>query len=174
MNRPDPTDPDMPTNIPAPRRRRGWIVAPVLLVLAVVGWISRERAFATEETREGLVKSGTIGLADVEMAPNRDGGKLVGKVGIYFQGDTPSSTKFVTGRYVIEPKSTPHAPHTHAEEEVMIVESGEGVIFCDGKKTKVGPGSSMYTAPNVAHGIDNTGDGPLVFYFIKWAPAGSK
>ena len=29
----------------------------------------------------------------------------------------------------------------------MIIESGHGEIFCDGKTTKIGPGSVMYTAP---------------------------
>jgi mannose-6-phosphate isomerase-like protein (cupin superfamily) len=50
----------------------------------------------------------------------------------------------------------------------MIVESGSGEIFCDGKTTKVGPGSVMFTTPNAPHGITNTGDTPLVFYFVKW------
>ena len=70
----------------------------------------------------------------------------------------------------IDPGKTPHAPHTHVEEEIMIVESGRGEIFCDGKTTKVGPGSVMFTTPNAPHGITNTGETPLVFYFVKWAP----
>jgi mannose-6-phosphate isomerase-like protein (cupin superfamily) len=74
----------------------------------------------------------------------------------------------VTGRFVLDPGKTPHAPHTHAEEEVMIVDSGSGEIFCDGKTTLVGPGSVMFTTPNAPHGITNTGDKPLVFYFVKW------
>ena len=51
----------------------------------------------------------------------------------------------------------------------MVIEQGTGEIDVDGKITKVGPGSVMYTAPNVSHGIVNTGDTPIVFYFIKWA-----
>jgi mannose-6-phosphate isomerase-like protein (cupin superfamily) len=69
---------------------------------------------------------------------------------------------------VLEAGKTPHAPHTHPEEEVMIVESGVGEIYCDGKTTKVGPGSVMFTTPNTAHGITNTGTTPLVFYYVKW------
>ncbi len=51
----------------------------------------------------------------------------------------------------------------------MIIESGHGEIFCDGKTTKIGPGSVMYTTPNTSHGITNTGEEPIVFYFVKWA-----
>lgn len=142
-----------------------------LTMALAVGWISRERAFASEAAR---VKSGTAVVGDVSMMPHSDAGKVVGQVGLYFQGDTEASKSFVTGRFVLDAKQTPHAPHTHAEEEVMVIESGRGVIVCDGKKTEVGPGSAMYTAPNVSHGIENTGDTPLVFYFVKWAPSGSK
>ena len=102
------------------------------------------------------------------MVTCADKGESVGKNGVYIAGDTPASTKFVTGRFVLSPGKTPHAPHTHSEEEVMIIESGHGEILCDGKTTKIGPGSVMYTSPNVPHGITNTGDEPIVFYYVKW------
>ena len=31
----------------------------------------------------------------------------------------------------------------------------------------------MYSTPNVPHGINNTGQDPLTFYFIKWVPKGA-
>jgi mannose-6-phosphate isomerase-like protein (cupin superfamily) len=102
------------------------------------------------------------------MSDHLDQGKPAGKAGIYVTGETPGSRTFQTGRFVLDAGKTPHKPHTHLEEEVMIVESGKGDIFCDGVTTKVGPGSVMYTTPNAPHGIVNTGDGPLVFYWVKW------
>lgn len=139
------------------------------LVLAC-GWAAREVAFARE--RAGMVSSGTVTLDRVEMGDYRADGQLVGSAGTYFAGDTPGSTKFVTGRFVLEPGKTPHPPHRHPEEEVMIIESGRGEIVCDGKTTAIGPGSAMYTTPNVEHGIVNTGSEPIVFYFIKWQSKG--
>ena len=136
------------------------------------GWLGRERAFARSANE--AVRSGTINLGDVKMSPYSDNGSPVGQLGIYLSGDTAASSKFVTGRLVLDPGKSPHPPHTHLEEEVMIIESGTGDLLCDGKTTKVGPGSTMYTAPNVPHGIVNTGSTPIVFYFMKWAPAGSK
>jgi mannose-6-phosphate isomerase-like protein (cupin superfamily) len=150
-------------------RPRALVAAVILLAL---GWASREVAFARE--RAALVESKTVALDKVKMAPAMYEGKRSGEAGIYLEGDTPASTKFVTGRFVIDPGKTPHKPHTHAEEEVMIIESGTGEIFCDGKTTKVGPGSVMYTAPDAPHGIDNTGDKPLVFYFVKWSTKASR
>jgi mannose-6-phosphate isomerase-like protein (cupin superfamily) len=139
----------------------------VLLSAALgIGWASREVAFARERAK--AVESKTVTLDQVKMSQNNYEGKRAGEIGIYVEGDTPSSSNFVTGRYIIDPGKTPHKPHTHVEEEVMVIESGTGEIFCDGKTTKVGPGSVMYTTPNAPHGIDNTGDKPLTFYFIKW------
>jgi mannose-6-phosphate isomerase-like protein (cupin superfamily) len=137
-----------------------------LVALLGTGWVAREVAFAREKAAE--VASQTVNVGQVKMADHMDNGKVVGKNGVYLLGDTPGSTGFVTGRFVLEPGKTPHAPHTHVEEEVMVIESGTGEIFCDGKTTKIGPGSVMYTTPNAPHGITNTGETPIVFYYIKW------
>ena len=142
-----------------------WRIAGLALILAA-GWSFREVALALGQARQ--VSSATINLDQVEMVNFEDKGQPVGKNGVYTSGDTPASTKFVTGRFVLSPGKTPHAPHTHPEEEVMIIERGHGEIVCDGKTTKVGPGSVMYTIPNAPHGITNTGEEPIVFYYVKW------
>jgi mannose-6-phosphate isomerase-like protein (cupin superfamily) len=154
------------------RPRFQTLVFATLAMILALGWAARERAFAAERT--AILKSTTVTLDQVKMADFSDRGKLVGKIGIYLDGDTPASSKFVTGRLVLDAKQTPHPPHTHVEEEVMVIEQGHGDIDVDGKITKVGPGSVMYTAPNVSHGIVNTGDTPIVFYFIKWADKDGK
>jgi mannose-6-phosphate isomerase-like protein (cupin superfamily) len=159
-----------PLSRPRIRLRPSTAIPSALALILGLGWASREVAFALERSNE--VASQTVTLDNVEMVDNSDPaqGRKVGRIGIYVKGETPASAQFVTGRYAIDPGKTPHAPHTHAEEEVMIVESGHGEIFCDGKTTKVGPGSVMFTTPNAPHGITNTGETPLLFYFVKWAP----
>jgi mannose-6-phosphate isomerase-like protein (cupin superfamily) len=140
-----------------------------LLALALgTGWAWREAAFAKE--RAALVASQTVNLDQVAMSVFKDQDKPVGKIGLYVQGETEASSSLVTGRFVIDPLKSPHAPHVHPDEEILIVESGHGEIFCDGKTTKVGPGSVMYSAPNVSHNITNTTEEPLTFYFMKWTP----
>lgn len=144
--------------------RRG---LPTLICIGLAtGWAAREFAHARERT--DLLRSKTITLGQVKMADYLADGKKVGQVGSYLQGDTPRSRQFVTGRFVLDAGRSPHPPHTHPEEEVMVIESGTGEIVCDGETTAIGPGSVMFTTPNVPHGIVNTGTTPLVFYFIKW------
>jgi mannose-6-phosphate isomerase-like protein (cupin superfamily) len=156
----------MPTTQRASLRHSTLLPFALALVLAC-GWTARETLWALEHADQ--VRSQTVTLNQVDMKEYRYQDEVAGKIGLYVLGDTPASTQFVTGRFVLDPGKTPHAPHTHAEEEVMIVESGTGEIFCDGKTTKVGPGSVMFTTPNAPHGITNTGANPLVFYFVKWS-----
>jgi mannose-6-phosphate isomerase-like protein (cupin superfamily) len=150
-----------------PRRQSVALVA--LALILGLGWLSRERTFASERAELEVLKSQTVTLDQVKMTNYSDRGSVVGKLGIYLAGDTPESSKFVTGRLVLDAGKTPHPPHVHVEEEIMVIEQGTGEIDVDGKITKVGPGSVMYTTPNVSHGIVNTGKTPIVFYFIKWA-----
>lgn len=156
-----------------PIRRRPETAALAALALCLgLGWASREAAFA--RAAADSAHSQTITLDQVKMSEVMVDGKRVGDIGVYVDGDTPASSKFVTGRFVLDAGKTPHAPHTHVEEEVMVIESGHGEIFCDGKTTKIGPGSVMFTTPNVSHGITNTGTTPLVFYYVKWAGKDAK
>ena len=153
-------------------RTRMATTIPTLLALALaLGWALRERAYARE--RAALLASQTVNLDQLKMEVYKDQGKPVGQVGLYVQGETPGCSSLVTGRFIVDPGKSPHPPHVHDDEEILIVESGQGEIICDGKTTKVGPGSVMYSIPNVAHGINNTTQEPLVFTFVKWIPRGA-
>src|SRR3954454_1039999 len=117
------------------RNRLVWGLA-VLSVALGFGWASREFALAREGA--STLGSQTLNVDQLNYTEATYQGAPVGKNGVYLIGDTPASSKFVTGRFVLAPGKTPHAPHTHVEEEIMIIESGDGEIFCDGKTTKVG------------------------------------
>ena len=91
-----------------------------------------------------------------------------GDLRIYYDGPTDQLKAMTAGSLRLKPGMTPHPPHQHPEEEFMVITEGTGEIVIDGKTTKVGPGSMMYSAANKLHGIVNTGKTPLLFYFYKW------
>ncbi len=140
-----------------------------LALLLAIGWAGREWAHA-RDSDPAAVTSRTINLDDVPMKPYSYEGKTVGKIGIYAAGESARSRDLVIGRLVLNPGESPHPPHVHPEEEVMVIEAGHGEIFVDGKTTPIGPGSVMFTEPEVSHGIRNTGTEPIIFTFLKWAP----
>ncbi len=86
----------------------------------------------------------------------------------YFEGPTDQLKSMTAGSLRLKAGATPHPPHDHAEEEFMVVTEGTGEIMLDGKTTKAGPGSIMYSAAGKPHGILNTGKTPLMFYYFKW------
>ena len=90
------------------------------------------------------------------------------RVFTHYNGPTDMLSGMCAGMAVLDPGSSPHPPHTHPEEEFLIIASGTGEIECAGKTTQVGPGAMMYCAGNVLHGITNTGKVPLTFYWQKW------
>jgi mannose-6-phosphate isomerase-like protein (cupin superfamily) len=94
------------------------------------------------------------------------------RVFVHYNGPTDQLNGMCTGLAVLDPGATPHPPHQHPEEELLIVADGTGEIECGGKITQVGPGSIMYCAGNVIHGIVNTGKVPMTFYWSKWLAKG--
>jgi len=96
------------------------------------------------------------------------------RVFVHYNGPTDQLNGLCAGMAVLEPGASPHPPHRHPEEELLIIAGGTGEIECGGKLTQVGPGDIMYCAGDVLHGVTNTGPVPLTFYWSKWlAPAAS-
>ena len=148
-------------------QRYGVPTMAIVLVMALgLGWFLRERSFAAEKA--ALLASKTVTLAELKFADHVFEGKPRGDAALYMSGDTVGTRNFVVGQFRLKPGEEPHPIHTHSEEEVLIVTTGKGEISCDGKTTKVAPGSVMYTSPNAPHGIKNTGADVLTFYFVKW------
>ena len=91
-----------------------------------------------------------------------------GDLRVYLEGRTDQLGALTFGSLLLWPGKSPHPPHEHPEEEIMIVTQGTGEISVEGKMTKVAAGSSMYCASGKLHGILNTGKSPLLFYYFKW------
>jgi quercetin dioxygenase-like cupin family protein len=74
----------------------------------------------------------------------------------------------------LNPRTTSHAPHTHPNEEMVIVREGTLQAHVNGKEVVVGPGSVLFYASMQPHGVKNIGDTPATYYVINWASPGTK
>jgi len=72
----------------------------------------------------------------------------------------------------LNPGETPHAPHQHPDEELLIVKEGTVESLVNGELKRVGPGSIIFQAANQLHGIRNVGDVPATYHVIKWNSPG--
>src|SRR5690349_13627739 len=57
----------------------------------------------------------------------------------------------------VEPGKSRHGAHTHPEKELLVFTEGTGEVSIQDNRYKVAPGSVMYCAGNLLHGVYNTG-----------------
>ena len=69
---------------------------------------------------------------------------------------------------------SPHEPHKHVHEELLIVKEGTLETFQSGETRRVGPGGIIFQASNEQHNVKNVGEAPAVYYVIGWTPPGLK
>jgi XRE family transcriptional regulator, regulator of sulfur utilization len=67
---------------------------------------------------------------------------------------------------------SPHAPHQHPAEELIIVKEGTVESLVNGETRRVGPGSIIFQASNQMHSIRNVGDAPATYHVIQWQSPG--
>jgi quercetin dioxygenase-like cupin family protein len=74
----------------------------------------------------------------------------------------------------LPPGKTTHPPHTHPNEEVIIIREGTVESFQNGVVRRLGPGSIIFQASNVSHNLTNVGDTTAVYHVINWMSPGMK
>jgi quercetin dioxygenase-like cupin family protein len=74
----------------------------------------------------------------------------------------------------LNPHATSHPPHTHPNEEMVIVKEGTLQAHVNGKEIVVNAGGVLFYASMQPHGVKNIGDTPATYYVINWASPGSK
>ena len=72
----------------------------------------------------------------------------------------------------LNPGETPHAPHKHPAEELIVVKEGTVESLVNGELRRVGPGSIVFQASNQMHTIRNVGAGPATYHVIQWHSPG--
>ena len=141
-------------------------------VAALAGTALAHEALAQSEPRITHVETKTGGpllpSKVVKMESLQPEGAAPGaKAYVHFNGPTQQLAALASGLVTLEPGAQPHPPHRHLEEEIMIVGEGSGEFSIDGVATQVKAGDMVFAESNVLHGVLNTGQTRMVFYFIK-------
>jgi len=85
------------------------------------------------------------------------------------EGSTTSLASFEAHTSTLEPGKAPHPPHTHADqEELIIVKEGKVKVTINGASNILGPGSIAYAIPGEEHGIENAGNTSATYYIFKY------
>ena len=92
-----------------------------------------------------------------------------------FRGATPNLKSIGCHVSVLEPGCEPHPPHTHAEEEILLVLDGQAILVlaehgdaADPVLEPIEPGTFSYYPAGFAHTIRNVSDSPVTYMMFKW------
>jgi XRE family transcriptional regulator, regulator of sulfur utilization len=74
----------------------------------------------------------------------------------------------------LNPHTASHAPHTHPNEEMVILKEGTLQAHVNGREIVVPAGGVLFFASMQPHAVRNVGDAPATYYVINWASPGAK
>ena len=148
--------------------RRGFLISAVALPGAamlpeVLAQSGQPITHVDAKTGGAPLKSSVVKAEGIQPEGAAPGAKAY----VHFNGPTEQLAALASGLVTLEPGAQPHPPHRHPEEEIMIVGGGTGEFFLDGVATQVKTGDMVFAEANVLHGVKNTGETRMTFYFIK-------
>jgi len=95
----------------------------------------------------------------------------VGSVRQVVNQPTPTLENLEVHITTLNPGKSPHPPHRHPNEEMLIIRQGTLEALINGEWKRVGPGSVVFFASNQLHGVRNVGDDPAIYHVINWKTA---
>jgi quercetin dioxygenase-like cupin family protein len=98
-----------------------------------------------------------------------------------FSGRTLTHDDMACHYSLLSPGHSPHPPHTHVEEEILIVLTGEAdILIADGPQPdgarveRLRPGSFVYYPAYQHHTIRNCPESPVAYLMFKWRTESKK
>lgn len=91
-----------------------------------------------------------------------------------YNGTTANLQNFSCHVSALAPGHSPHPPHTHKEEEILIILHGEADVILPQLATKNKPrrrltrGDFVYYPPHFEHTLESVGQEPVNYLMFKW------
>lgn len=140
--------------------RRDALVA-LITAVVVFGSMSVARSQAP------VMSSSVFDWNTIEVKPSK-----VGSGRKFFQAPTATLDELECHVTTLNPGETPHPPHQHPDEEIMIIKEGTVETLVNGQLKRIGPGSVIFQAANQLHSIRNVGQTPATYHVVKWNSPG--
>lgn len=67
----------------------------------------------------------------------------------------------------LKPGMSPHPPHKHPNEELIIIRQGTVETLSNGEWVRVGPGSIIFNGSNQVHGFKNVGTDLAIYHVVN-------
>ncbi|MBC7948064.1 MAG: cupin domain-containing protein [Chitinophagaceae bacterium] len=86
----------------------------------------------------------------------------------FFNRPTSQLAKFEMHTTALRPGLDSHAPHTHKEEELVILLQGNVEMYIAGQLYKMVPGDLVFLSSGVSHALKNTGKELCEYFAFQW------
>lgn len=138
---------------------------------AIGGMVAGASAYALAQPSPNdlLMKSALFTWESVPERPTPQGSRRT-----VFAAPTATLDELEYHTTTLNPGQSPHPPHTHANEELLIIKSGEVEAFVNGEWKKAPTGSLVFYATMVPHTVRNVGSEPATYHVVNWAAKGTK
>jgi len=91
-----------------------------------------------------------------------------GGVRQFFDRPTAMLHRFDIHVTTLNPNNKSHDPHTHKNEEIIVMLQGNAEMQIGTEHKKANGGDVVYLGSNVLHNLTNIGTVPCVYYAIQW------
>ena len=147
-------------------RRRDVLTAGAALAATLS--VGRESAGAAGQAATGpLMGSTTFDWTKMEARTTK-----VGSVRQVCRNATATLDELECHITTLNAGESPHPPHKHADEEVVILKEGTLEVTLGDRTEVVGAGSVIFQASNQMHSVKNIGTTPAIYHVIKWNSPG--
>ena len=86
----------------------------------------------------------------------------------FFNRATSQLNQFEMHTTALNADSVSHAPHTHIQEEIILILRGNVEMFIDGKLYKGAAGDLYFISANVPHALKNIGKEQCEYFAFQW------
>jgi XRE family transcriptional regulator, regulator of sulfur utilization len=140
-----------------------------VFVLAMVFVTGPAVGTQTPTSHEGLLMKSAVFLW--EATPPRPTDQ--GAVRSVFRAPSTTLEELEYHITTLNPNQSPHPPHQHVNEEVIIVKEGALEAYVNGTWTPASNGSLIFFASNVPHTVRNVGSVPATYHVVNWKTPGA-
>lgn len=112
-----------------------------------------------------VMHSCVVNWADLKAVPNK-----IGERRTVFDNPTLALGNLECHITTLNPGESPHLPHRHPDEELMILKEGTVEAYQEGRTNIVTTGGIIFEASNELHGLRNIGTNPATYYVFRIMP----
>lgn len=132
---------------------------------AVAACVAAAGMALAQTSGKPVMHSCVFNWGDLKVTPTRQGARRS-----VFDAPTPALAELECHITTLNPGESPHPPHHHPDEELMIIKEGTVAAIQGGKTNIVTAGGIIFEASNEEHGLRNIGTNQATYYVLKVLP----